>query len=279
MSYNLDYTRLLTEILDTGAMERNERTGSMMKRLQGRKLDVWLGAGTPMLWTRKMRPKTMAAELAWTISGKQTTDWISKYTKIWKKFEDAPGLIENAYGYMWRRRFVRDQLALSLGQLVYDPSSRQNLVVAWHPGAHGLGAKGFKNVPCPFAFQVLVTGGRLGMIVYIRSSDAFLGLPYDVGMYSLLAASMAASAGLHLGTLSIMLGDVHLYQNQWDHAETQVETYIKEHKSGQYLDEAIFEPWKIDQIELDPDGYVKLVEDAFAAFKFADFDPKVEVVL
>jgi len=53
---------------------------------------------------RDMFIQSACAELAWSLSGKRNTEWLKKYTSIWKEFEDVSGIIEKSYGFRWRRR-------------------------------------------------------------------------------------------------------------------------------------------------------------------------------
>ena len=208
---------------------------------------------------------------------KPITTWLKKYCKIWEKFEDSPGRIENAYGHLWRAKYGRDQLLESLYMVDKDPSSRQNLVMAWDPSQHGLENQGkYKNVPCPFAYQVLVQNKQLNMIVYVRSSDAFLGLPYDIGMYSLLSLAYTESLGLEPGIMTFMLGDVHLYENQYEAAQTMIN--IQRDTAG-LIQLPQIESMQIGDIIHEPDKYVQDIVEQTEEFEYFDFNPKVEVVL
>jgi thymidylate synthase len=58
--------------------------------------------------------------------------------------------------------------------------------------------------------------------MYMRSCDAFLGLPFNIASYALLTQMIAQSVGLGLGELIISLGDVHIYRNHIEQTHTQL---------------------------------------------------------
>ena len=99
-----------------------------------------------------------------------------------------------------------------------DPTSRRMLVSAWAP--HEMNDMALP--PCHYAFQVYVNNGVLDLMWMQRSADVFLGLPYDIAMYSLLLELLAKGAGLKPGRLIAQLGDCHLYNNHIDQANEYI---------------------------------------------------------
>lgn len=212
------YRELLSEILSNGATETNARTKTKIKMLQGGhsfKLD--LTAGTlPVAGNRRYYPHVAAAETAWQLMGtKDPTFIVSKAPKLWSKFIED-GELKTAYGWRWRKAFGRDQLALAIDELMNNPTNRQLFISAWDPSSDGLGGEQPKNIPCPVGFTVSRFRDDLHMSVFIRSSDVFVGLPYDVMCYALTADAIAATAGLRPSTLHINLAHPHLYEPHWD---------------------------------------------------------------
>jgi thymidylate synthase len=82
--------------------------------------------------------------------------------------------------------------------------------------------------PCHLLYQFYVANGRLSAMLYIRSSDAFLGLPFNIASVSLLVHMFCQQVGLEPGEVIVTMGDCHLYSN---HAE-QVETQLSRHPKG-----------------------------------------------
>lgn len=207
------YRALLSEIYSHGVWETNGRTGVKVKMLRGgHSFKLGLSDGLPVAGNRRYWPHVAAAEVAWQFMGTRDPAFVLKHApKLWSKFVED-GELKAAYGYRWREHFGRDQLALALEALRRDPSNRQVYLSAWDPGADGLGQPGQpKNIPCPVGFSLTRTGGFVHCSVFIRSSDVFVGLPYDVMAYALTLDAVAASLEARPGTLHVTLAHPHLY--------------------------------------------------------------------
>ena len=92
--------------------------------------------------------------------------------------------------------------------------------MAWNPSENHKMAL----PPCHMMFQFFVANGHLDTLVYQRSCDMFLGVPYNITSYSLLTAIVANIVGLEPGNLIWTGGDCHIYKNHME----QVERYLAE---------------------------------------------------
>lgn len=259
-----------------GKFVRNERTGVTCVTIAGgycMKLSLTNGR-LPVLGMRYMRPYVAAAEAAWQTLGTQDPAFIMAHAPaIWRDFIED-GVVKCAYGYRWRKHFGRDQLNNTVECLRTDKTNRQLYVSAWDPARDGLGGPQPKNLPCPIGFHVYHLDGFVHMTVLMRSSDAIIGLPYDVMAYALTLDMIAASAGMRPGTLMMSLSNVHAYS-------TNMETLRKG------LDEAHWdtnvEPmlphWTIDEVSEDPNRYVAYVKRLTGLVKTVEWDPKPKVVV
>ncbi len=223
MIYN--YMGLVSRVMADGEVEMNMRTGINTARLHG--ISVGLTSGDWVFSPRKMSPRVAAAEVAWMLQGTHSTEFLDKYTSIWKKFEDRPGVISTAYGTRWRYKFGRDQISEAIKLLKQDPSTRQALVMSWDPSFDGLMNQGkVKNVPCPFSFSLYVSSGKGKMVVYQRSADVIVGIPYDLMSYYMLGQAIFNSVGVKFDEVIIMIGDAHVYQNHYDIASTMIDSVV-----------------------------------------------------
>ena len=130
------------------------------------------------------------------------------------------------YGYQWRHwpapdgRRV-DQLAEAVQLIRTNPDSRRIIVSAWNPADIAAMAKAGLP-PCHLLFQFLVRDGQLDCLLYQRSCDTFLGVPFNIASYALLTHLVAAVTGLEPGEFIWTGGDVHLYVNHIEQAKIQL---------------------------------------------------------
>lgn len=106
------------------------------------------------------------------------------------------------------------RVAGDLGQLVdllgRDPDSRQ-AVLSLYQASRDLGRSEQVDVPCTVAVQFTVRRGALQMWVVMRSNDAWLGLPYDLGQFEMLHQAVAQALGVPAGRYTHSAGSMHLY--------------------------------------------------------------------
>jgi thymidylate synthase len=253
------YLSLVRHILDHGA-RKSDRTGTGTLSVFGHQMRFDLGAGFPLLTTKKMHLRSIIYELLWFLRGETNVAFLheNKVT-IWDEWADADGELGPIYGYQWRSWLAADgrhidQISQVIAQIQRDPHSRRHIVSAWNVGDLDRMAL----APCHALFQFYVappppgspTGrGRLSCQLYQRSADVFLGVPFNIASYALLTLMVAQVCGLRPGEFIHTFGDVHLYLNHLDQAREQL---------GR-------EPRPLPTMRLNPD--VRSIFD----FRFSDF--------
>lgn len=156
---------------------------------------------------RNIGYKFMAAEAAWILSGDNRTSTITPFSREIGTFSDDGITYFGAYGPK-----IRDQLSYAAQCIAEDPDTRQAVINIWRekPGKT-------KDVPCTLSCQFLIRDDKLHIVDTMRSSDVWLGWPYDVFNFSMLARYMliylANSYGKYygLGELYLTAGSQHLY--------------------------------------------------------------------
>ena len=245
------YLDLLRDVKENG-VDRMDRTGVGTRSVFGRQMRFDLSKSFPLLTTKKVYWKGVVYELLWFIHGDTNTKYLTDHNvHIWDEWADENGDLGKVYGAQWRNfgadglvydavspgglcnhgeaedhtvpmqvfnsRGI-DQLGNVIESIKKNPYSRRHLVVAWNPIELPLMAL----PPCHCLFQFYVADGKLSCQLYQRSCDVFLGLPFNIASYSLLTHMIAKICGLGVGEFVWTGGDVHLYHNHLEQAETQL---------------------------------------------------------
>ena len=83
-----------------------------------------------------------------------------------------------------------------------------------------------RDIPCTLSLQWILRDRVLHCVVAMRSSDVWLGIPYDVVAFSCMSAAVAITLGPYLvdrlGCLTIVAGSQHLYALDHDAARACV---------------------------------------------------------
>ena len=110
-------------------------------------------------------------------------------------------------------------------------------------------SKNMNLPPCHILFQFYVANGKLSCLLYQRSADTFLGVPFNIASYSLLTMMVAQVCNLQPGDFVYTTGDTHIYLNHIEQVKLQLTR----------------EPRALPRMVINPD--VKSIFD----FKYEDF--------
>ena len=217
------YLDLLSHVLQNG-IEKSDRTGTGTISVFGYQMRFDLAKGFPLLTTKKLHTRSIIHELLWFLQGSTNIGYLrdNKVT-IWDEWADEHGELGPVYGYQWRSwpttdgRHI-DQISQLVESISNNPDSRRHIVCAWNVGDIDKMAL----PPCHVLFQFYVAGGRLSCQLYQRSCDIFLGVPFNIASYALLAAMMAQVTGLQPGEFVHTLGDAHIYLNHIEQVKLQL---------------------------------------------------------
>jgi thymidylate synthase len=217
------YLDLLRLVLDQGA-PKTDRTGTGTRAVFGHQMRFDLGAGFPLVTTKKLHLKSIVHELLWFLRGETNVAYLREHgVTIWDEWADAEGELGPVYGVQWRHWRAADgrtidQIATAVDLLERDPHSRRIVVSAWNVGELDRMAL----TPCHALFQFFVADGRLSCQLYQRSADIFLGVPFNIASYALLTHMMAEQTGFEVGEFVWTGGDCHLYSNHLEQARLQL---------------------------------------------------------
>jgi thymidylate synthase len=138
------------------------------------------------------------------VYGKQWTDW------------PIYDLIE---GNLFRKREQgANQVADVVKSLKTNPGSRRHIIEGWNVAE----LEAMALPPCHKTYQFHVAENRLNGLLYQRSCDVALGLPFNLWSAALLVRLLAHQCDLQPGELVWVGGDVHLYLNHEELIEEQL---------------------------------------------------------
>ena len=217
------YLDLLRRVRDSG-VSRSDRTGTGTRSIFGHQMRFDLGAGFPLVTTKKVVFRLVAHELLWFLSGSTNIKYLlDNNVHIWDEWADETGELGPVYGSQWRSwptpdGGTIDQIGQVLKSIAEQPNSRRHIVSAWNVAL----VDSMALPPCHTLFQFYVAEGKLSCQLYQRSADLFLGVPFNIASYSLLTMMIAQVSGLQPGEFVHTLGDAHLYDNHLEQADIQL---------------------------------------------------------
>lgn len=214
------YKSLLDKIRKKGTLE-DTRTGIKAYTLFGESLKIDLSDGLlPIVTGKKIFYDKAYHEYYWFVNGGTTTHYLKKNgIHWWDDFADPFGNLGKTYGHQLRNfNGFFDQYSYILDELRYARSRRAHISL-WNPTE----LNETKIPVCYTGFTFVKTEDKLNMSMHFRSSDAFLGLPYDIIVGTLLLRDIAQLSNLKLGVLNLVLDDVHIYENH----TKQIREYLK----------------------------------------------------
>lgn len=217
------YLDLLRHILDEGH-RKEDRTGTGTISTFGNMMRFDLSKGFPLLTTKKVHLKSVIYELLWFLAGDTNVKYLQDHgVRIWNEWADPDGSLGHIYGFQWRSwpdydgGFI-DQISEAVKTIRENPDSRRIIVSSWNVAD----LKNMNLPPCHSLFQFYVCDGKLSLLLYQRSADCFLGVPFNIASYALLTMMMAQVCGLKPGEFIHSLGDTHIYLNHLDQVNLQL---------------------------------------------------------
>jgi len=252
------YLDLLTRIKTEGVV-KTDRTGTGTKSVFGHQMRFDLSQGFPLLTTKKVFLKGIIHELLWFLNGDTNIKYlVDNGVHIWdndayryynelcvkegvlpvameeflraaQEGIESPiegykfGDLNNVYGYQWRswprpNGEAIDQIQQAVDLIKNNPDSRRIIVSAWNVAD----VEKMALPPCHTLFQFYVADGKLSCMLYQRSADTFLGVPFNIASYALLTMMMAQVCDLEAGEFVHTLGDTHLYLNHFEQVDEQL---------------------------------------------------------
>lgn len=284
------YLDLCKKVLTEGH-QKSDRTGTGTISYFGAQMRFDLNEGFPLLTTKRVHLKSIIYELLWFIKGDTNIKYLVDHdVRIWNEwpyesyrksaafqgetleefaekiktdssFAKQYGDLGPVYGKQWRHfgtgdHYV-DQLKEVIDQIRQNPNSRRLIVCAWNP----LEVSQMALPPCHSLFQFYVNDGKLSCMLYQRSADLFLGVPFNIASYALLTMMVAKVCHLELGEFIHTLGDAHIYSNHLEQIEKQLKRAPRSlprliiHKETEQIEDFVYEDFEL--IDYNPHKGIK----------------------
>ncbi|CAG8774968.1 34893_t:CDS:10 [Gigaspora margarita] len=177
-------------------LEKQDRTGVGTKALFGCQMRFKLQEGFPLLTTKKVNFKAIVWELLWFIKGETNIKYLVDRESLAEFIEKIKNDNNFAQKYGDLGPVYVDQLKELVENLKNNPFSRPQFFVSE------------KN--------------ELSCLLYQRSGDMFLGVPFNIASYSLLTTMLAQVCGYRPGEFIQVIGDAHIYLNHLEQIQIQL---------------------------------------------------------
>ena len=220
MKQYLDFLKL---VRNHGSI-KTDRTGTGTVSVFGHQMRFNLKDGFPLVTTKRIHLPSVIHELLWFLSGDTNIKYLQENkVNIWNEWADENGELGPVYGAQWRHwknvdGEVIDQISEAMELIKNSPDSRRILVSSWNVGE----LKSMALQPCHAIFQFYVANGQLSCLLYQRSADIFLGVPFNIASYALLTHMVAQQCNLDVGDFVWSGGDCHIYSNHFEQVNIQL---------------------------------------------------------
>jgi thymidylate synthase len=155
---------------------------------------------------RNLNYRFMVTEWLWILTGSDKLAAVTRVNSKMTSYSDDGISLAGAYGPRWLAQAVN-----TLNRLRLDPDTRRAVISFWRYNHDD--HVDSRDVPCTLTMQLINRQRRLHAIVSMRSSDAWLGIPYDIFTFTMLLNYAASVLGfLEPGSLILTLGSSHLYE-------------------------------------------------------------------
>lgn len=205
MKIEEQYKVLVTNVLNNGTLKEG-RNGNTLE-LIGETLKMDLsGDIIPMITSRKIFSKGIIGEWLGFIQGASSVkEFETLGCPYWKLWGEEDGSLKLDYTCTNKL----DDIVKSIKE---EPNSRKHIISLWS------GDKDLSLEPCHYAYQFIVSEGKLNIIWTQRSADIMIGVPSDMVLASLYLKYIAMHTGYEMGVVTMNFGSLHMYEEHKENA-------------------------------------------------------------
>ena len=159
---------------------------------------------------------------------KKKEEYISKIKED-KNFAKENGDLGPVYGTQWRHwktiengnEIEIDQFGKLIENIKKNPTAKRHIISAWNPGE----VSKMALPPCHTLFHINANEGKMDLLLYQRSCDMFLGVPFNIASYAMLTQIIAQQTGLEPRRFIHTFGDSHFYCGAGERAKWYKENF------------------------------------------------------
>lgn len=243
------YQHLLKETLRNG--ERKTTRNGVVQSIFGCMINFKeIATSFPLITTKKMFFRGIVEELLWFLRGSTNAlELRQKKIHIWdgnstREYLDSIGLdypegeLGPIYGWQWRK-FGKDyedtksadvadatdakgidQIKYILEELMKDTNSRRAVLSGWNP----TDLQKMALPPCHILYIFHKGSKGLSCHMTLRSSDLFLGLPFNIASTALLTQIFAHVLHIPANEITLSICDAHIYEEHTQQVNKQIDT-------------------------------------------------------
>lgn len=213
--------------------------------------------------------KFMVAEWLWIWFGLDDVQTIDRFNSNIKKFSDDGIKMAGAYG----PRLVSQEPYVAK-VLSNDRETRQAVFTIFSPSPQKS-----KDIPCTLSLQILVREGVVHATVNMRSSDIWLGLPYDFFTFSMFVNVFCSKfmKDCRLGSMTFNLASSHLYKTNMEDAERVIRRGYVESVRSPVL--PFFPPGRLKSVLTNPNEKYYALEQPWHSYALVLLQSKHEALL
>lgn len=210
---NSQWTSILSDLIESNSIFTPR--GFEVKEILNYHSSVDMNFPILSIPERKLGYRFMFREAWWIISGRNDVESIKNYSKMISSFSNDGIYYDGAYGPR-----VVDQLRYIVDCLESDRDTRQAVLTIWRANP-----RVSKDIPCTVSIQWLIRNNTIYCIDNMRSSDIWLGWPYDIFNFSMLTGYILLLLrerginNLELGNIYLNAGSQHIYKQHWEQAK------------------------------------------------------------
>jgi len=245
------YINLLKDTLN--GEFKNTRNGNVFSRFGCMIKFDNISTSFPLITSKKVFFRGIVEELLWFLKGSTNANELKeKNVNIWngnskREYLDSVGLqdyeegeLGPVYGWQWRmfgKKYIpnklndrtedfpelggADQVKYVITELLME-NSRRAVLSAWNPVDLNIMAL----PPCHILYIFNKTKDGLCCHLTMRSSDLFLGLPFNIASCALLTQIIAHLLHMKSSEICLSLCDAHIYEEHIDQVKKQIDLEI-----------------------------------------------------